>query len=302
MVHLPVFISLLSLLIGVGALLLAFQRWRQETRGPWGHLFRFLLFYNGMLLVGWIAQYACLNILGCGEAMTAVASTRWFSRLGFVLALGMQQAMGDVAVGVALTRHVRIVRVTGWGLAVTVALMVLVPGLPRLPVSPMRIYYWVMLTAVSGLAVGTVLRKKPCTHSRFFPLLILYVGVMLSQFLSKGLPTLWRECLITLSGVILNGGMLMGLASPHRSRATHPEEASKDLPARLDTLGLSAREAEIARLVLAGLSNKEIEAKLCISHHTVKNHLYRMYQRVGVNSRAQFMHRLHGQTGQEWNG
>ena len=45
---------------------------------------------------------------------------------------------------------------------------------------------------------------------------------------------------------------------------------------------LSRREREILRLVEGGLSNPEIAHKLVIEANTVKSHLHRIYQRLGV--------------------
>ena len=50
---------------------------------------------------------------------------------------------------------------------------------------------------------------------------------------------------------------------------------------------LSKREAEVARLVADGLSNKEIGARLFISEHTVDSHVRSILNKLGVNSRAQ---------------
>ncbi|MBV8206127.1 MAG: response regulator transcription factor [Acidobacteria bacterium] len=50
---------------------------------------------------------------------------------------------------------------------------------------------------------------------------------------------------------------------------------------------LSAREKQIVRLVADGLSNREIAAQLKLSEHTVKNHLFRMFDKLGVSSRVE---------------
>jgi len=39
-----------------------------------------------------------------------------------------------------------------------------------------------------------------------------------------------------------------------------------------------------------GLSNKDIADKLTISEHTVKVHFWRLFRRLGVNSRTQALH------------
>ena len=49
---------------------------------------------------------------------------------------------------------------------------------------------------------------------------------------------------------------------------------------------LTGRQREVAELVAAGLSNKEIADRLVTSVRTVEGHLYRACQRVGATSRA----------------
>jgi DNA-binding CsgD family transcriptional regulator len=51
-------------------------------------------------------------------------------------------------------------------------------------------------------------------------------------------------------------------------------------------LGLSAKELEVAREVAKGRTNREIGARLYISHHTVDTHLRSIFAKTGVNSRA----------------
>jgi two-component system, NarL family, nitrate/nitrite response regulator NarL len=50
---------------------------------------------------------------------------------------------------------------------------------------------------------------------------------------------------------------------------------------------LTDRELEILRLVDAGLSNKSIAARLCIELPTVKNHVHRIIEKLGVTNRMQ---------------
>lgn len=50
---------------------------------------------------------------------------------------------------------------------------------------------------------------------------------------------------------------------------------------------LSKRHLQILILVDAGLSNEDIGNKLNISAHTVKVHLWRLFKKIGINSRTQ---------------
>ena len=50
---------------------------------------------------------------------------------------------------------------------------------------------------------------------------------------------------------------------------------------------LSKREQEVLMLLAEGYSNKEIAASLRVSEHTVKNHLFRMFEKLGVSSRME---------------
>jgi ligand-binding sensor domain-containing protein/DNA-binding CsgD family transcriptional regulator len=52
---------------------------------------------------------------------------------------------------------------------------------------------------------------------------------------------------------------------------------------------ISQREKEIIHLLLKGKSNKEIEDALFIAMGTVKNHVYSIYQKIGVRNRAQLL-------------
>lgn len=49
---------------------------------------------------------------------------------------------------------------------------------------------------------------------------------------------------------------------------------------------LSLREKDVLRLMAKGLSNHEIAQRLFISPHTVKNHVSRIYQKLGVDERT----------------
>jgi DNA-binding NarL/FixJ family response regulator len=59
-----------------------------------------------------------------------------------------------------------------------------------------------------------------------------------------------------------------------------------------DRMGLTPSERRAAELAAAGLSNKEIAARLVVSVHTVEVHLSRSYAKLGVSSRGKLAGRL----------
>lgn len=67
----------------------------------------------------------------------------------------------------------------------------------------------------------------------------------------------------------------LAATAPARQR---PEPGSAD--------ELTAQERQVAELAAAGLSNKQIAARLYMSHRTVSGHLYRVFPKLGISSRA----------------
>lgn len=68
---------------------------------------------------------------------------------------------------------------------------------------------------------------------------------------------------------------------------TLPESAA------VQRLGLSVREHEILNCLCLGSTNEDIAAALRISVFTVKNHLQRIFRRIGVSSRTQAAAKYH---------
>lgn len=66
---------------------------------------------------------------------------------------------------------------------------------------------------------------------------------------------------------------------------------SQTVPTRIvDVTGtelLTKREEEVVRLVERGLTNKDIAKELHLSEHTVRNNLFRIFDKLGVSSRVE---------------
>ena len=52
---------------------------------------------------------------------------------------------------------------------------------------------------------------------------------------------------------------------------------------------LAKREEEVANLVVAGLTNREVGERLGLTEHTVSNYLFRIYEKLGISSRVELV-------------
>jgi len=60
---------------------------------------------------------------------------------------------------------------------------------------------------------------------------------------------------------------------------------------------ITGREAEVLRLVIMGMTYKEISSKMDISFHTVNHHLKNLYIKYGVNSKSELIVKCIGSKG-----
>jgi DNA-binding NarL/FixJ family response regulator len=97
--------------------------------------------------------------------------------------------------------------------------------------------------------------------------------------------------------VVGNGGLWVGqsllqklVGTTARILGQRPPAEAADSWAKL----LSEREAQVARLVAGGASNKEIASQLEITERTVKAHLSAIFEKLGVRDRLQLSLRING--------
>ena len=65
------------------------------------------------------------------------------------------------------------------------------------------------------------------------------------------------------------------------------EEANNNRSLTNGVKNLTERETEILALVAVGATNDEIADKICISPHTVKTHIYKIFKKINVPNRVQ---------------
>lgn len=73
-----------------------------------------------------------------------------------------------------------------------------------------------------------------------------------------------------------------------KNEAANPQvKEQESFKSRLEAAGLTAREIQVALLINAGLSNKEIAEELYIAETTVKKHVANIFDKLGVDKRGQ---------------
>lgn len=115
-----------------------------------------------------------------------------------------------------------------------------------------------------------------------------------------------REILLSLRPILYGFSMLVLLKQPEEgnrqrgigeavmkvsadeSAVAWEEEKGTETPEdRCRRLGLTGRESEIVKLVLRGLSNREIGERLYIAENTVKKHMSNIFEKLEVENREQ---------------
>lgn len=101
---------------------------------------------------------------------------------------------------------------------------------------------------------------------------------------NESLAVLAKCVLCVAQGQIWANSEQMGYAVEALSSAAVRRHLNSD---ELKTL--SRREQEVATALSDGLSNREIAERLQLSPHTVKNHIFRIFEKLGVSSRFELM-------------
>ena len=95
-----------------------------------------------------------------------------------------------------------------------------------------------------------------------------------------------------LMGEIRSIGALVARIVEERGGAPETPRPCDIIGTKLPKGRLSIREREVLTHLIGGKSNREISRELGISEKTVKNHLWKVYRKIGVRNRTQLFHQL----------
>ncbi|HET6485541.1 MAG TPA: response regulator transcription factor [Spirochaetia bacterium] len=98
------------------------------------------------------------------------------------------------------------------------------------------------------------------------------------------------EKLIDSIRAVHSGSVLMSEAVASKlTRLTHGDGRGSTRPKPEWFQRLSARERELLRHMVGGLSNREIASAMFIAEQTVRNHISEIYAKIGENDRARII-------------
>jgi DNA-binding CsgD family transcriptional regulator len=90
--------------------------------------------------------------------------------------------------------------------------------------------------------------------------------------------------------MILHGAALTAASGGGRVAViVEPAHPARLAPLLMAAYGLSEREQDVTRLVLGGDSTAQIADRLCVSPHTVQQHLKSVFEKTGVRSRRELV-------------
>jgi DNA-binding CsgD family transcriptional regulator len=290
--HVPVFLNLLGLLFGMACLARLFSDYALvRDRASLSRL-AFFASYTFLLVVGFCFSYYIINIGPGIEAEYA------FAGLIFI-GMGAIELTFPWMIRSPARRPASKGRLAFFAAcaAITSAQAAMLWILPAPQSSLPLILAFVPFTAVIALGIADarsqagpplMSRKESLLFLLYIPILALaVVEVVLLTRPGRGGP----NALLSLPLAYALTSFQFFRISPHSrpmarsSRLAAQAEASELPRSLIERKGLSPREAEIARLILQGKANKEIAGQLSLSENTVRNHIYALYKKLGIQRR-----------------
>jgi DNA-binding CsgD family transcriptional regulator len=92
--------------------------------------------------------------------------------------------------------------------------------------------------------------------------------------------------------LLLHASLLGGQAHGRVGVTVHPAREPEIATLIVEAYGLSTREREVTRLVLHGLSTREMADDLHVSPYIVQDHVKAIFAKVGVRSRRELVAQL----------
>ncbi len=307
MIHLVIVVFFLALIPGTAAIARISVIRRQFKLPFLSFLFYGILCLNLGALTALVSYYLKANIIS-GKTGGSPLSEIYFTWNG-VLGTGLLGGLNIsflLMIYSLLGRRLRSfyigILIVGWAAVLSVqAAANILPGFSNLEFIVSRLANHVLTTIIFLIRGGYFLLRvrdiKPqYKRQRLFDLARIQLTWILAWVLLRLLYYLalipdWTfvvfEAVLFLTTNVLVllflRGFASGIQSGYRMRTISFEDQKKEFL----KFGITKREQEIIQLICEGKSNREIEDQLFISLQSVKDHIYRIYQKTRVKNRVQ---------------
>ncbi len=290
--HLKLLLYLLALLAGSASLaqtFLIWQRYRKAVIRRYGlfllSLFLLLLGFSAQLyarIVGWeslpAARHAVWILFAAGGLSYIFCAPPFYhSLLGLPFAGWVRLVffLLDALAAAAALANLLLPRWAFTGVALNLLLFALV-------------LYGLVLIAANLSKIGERALRRALTL--FFVLSLAFFPLMYADAAMAYLPALagfgFLEGVAQPLYFLLLNALTIAFGLRYLNRPAYEQEG-RFTDHFVSAFQVTAREQEIIRLLLEGTGVKEIGQRLFISPKTVENHIYNIYQKLGVKSRVQ---------------
>lgn len=161
-----------------------------------------------------------------------------------------------------------------------------------------NIIWGIVILVVITIFTFTLLNKHAVNRDQTYALrmfLLFYITILSIFFLQNIITSIYQDLFMIVIILLMN--LFPIFWSKYKLRMEAPYGFSSNInPENIESLvseyNISNREREILEHILRGYSNKEIQHRLFLSPHTVKNHNYNLYKKLGVRNRFELIRKI----------
>lgn len=308
MAHLAIFISILSLPLGVMAiyrLFQAYKRYNQRYLFTYGFM---LVLMNFGVIISLINNYLFTNVFiryGSSTAIIFEIIYRFTASLIYIICTWVFVVLFRKLLGKKITKLFKILYF-GTGIPlVCILFFYFITSLINIDVFPILWVHWTIIFMVLNVIMWSIIylirrnyqqRENKGRYKAIkifgyallgsFSVFILASFLLLFQLVERSVFPLGAAVFL-----IVLYGMPVFYLKQFLDTYHGPLEKMQLEQNRIELLykkhNISQREQEIIELICKGRSNKQIEDELFIALQTVKDHVSRIYHKTGVKNRVQ---------------
>lgn len=288
--HLPILLNVISLCFGVACVAKLFAVYRADRSGTSLAKILFFLSYTYLLSAGFLFGYYMINV-GSGYRAETILAGLIFTGMAAVELTFPGIASPARSEGESRRRR-PILMVAALLTALQAPLIVALK--PSLAFLPLALAFAAFAAVIAWSLAAASPRSAPGARAAaFFPYLpVLAIAAAEFAYLAMaGSEGPYALVSLPLAYALTSIQFMRAAAGTARNASPPP---GSSVPTRLPPglvrrASLSPREEETAALILQGKDNKEIAAALGLSGNTVRNHVYGLFKKLGIQRRMDLL-------------